>query len=75
MNEYPSLGNNHAHLGCCGYDDLGYKPPTTSPMSSARRKPPAKLQGDPNFVRPILTLNGRGPSMGSAFPIGNMRLW
>jgi hypothetical protein len=71
MNEYPSLGNNHAHMGCCGYDDLGYKPPTTSPMSSASQRAAAKpVQSDPGYVRPILTMNGRQPSTGG-YRVGN----
>lgn len=74
MNEYPSLGNNHAHLGCCGYDELGYKPPTTTPFSLSRRKPPTKLQGDPRYVQRVM-MNGSRPSMGGAYPVENLRVW
>lgn len=66
-----SLGNNHAHLGCCGYDDMGYKPPTTTPMSSNRKPKVVNSRRDPGIVRPIRTLSEFGPAMGSTVRVTN----
>jgi len=33
-----SMGFSKNQLGCCGYDELAVKPPTTSPLTSLKRK-------------------------------------
>ncbi len=69
--------NKKKELGCCGYDETSYKPPTTTPMRATMRA--AKLdwtgKGNKFPVRQI----GAPADQNSAYPIGNMqttsRIW
>ena len=54
-------------MGCCGYDELAYKPPTTRPLFATnlttRRQ---QQQGNPGgfgagILFPVQNLNGRRP--------------
>jgi hypothetical protein len=47
-------------LGCCGYDDLGYKPPTTTPYDPTRAIKVAN-QLAPGLVSPTFSFGSGQP--------------
>lgn len=61
-------------LGCCGYDELAEKPPTTTPLSYPRKNSSsalaAKRQGAGGAVsRPVYSM---GQAPGPRFPVLNL---
>lgn len=61
-------------LGCCGYDELAEKPPTTTPLSYPRKNSSsalaAKRQGTSGAVtRPVYSM---GYMPGPRFPVLNL---
>lgn len=65
---------NDAHLGCCGYDDLATKPPTTQPLVYPRKAAQAASQAgrspNPGMTRPVYSMGAATPER---FPVVNIR--
>lgn len=56
-------------LGCCGYDELAYKPPTTVRYDPSRRLP-TKPMAAPQDLPEVLHAR---PQIGAAFPVSRER--
>ena len=41
--------NRKKELGCCGYDETSYKPPTTTPMRATMRAAQLDWTGKKNY--------------------------
>lgn len=64
---------SNVHLGCCGYDELAEKPPTTQPLSYPRKmaQSAAAKQRSPNggVTRPVYSMSG---ATAVRFPVLNL---
>lgn len=59
-------------LGCCGYDDLAEKPPTTQRLSYSRKgaqSAGARRSPDPSVTRPVYSM---GVTTAVRFPVVNI---
>ena len=67
------MENDHAHLGCCGYDDLATKPPTTQPLVFPRKQQGQQarrsLSNSPYVTRPVYSMGATSPVR---FPVMNI---
>jgi len=61
-----------AHLGCCGYDELATKPPTTTPFVFPRKgqQQLARRSPNPNVTRPVYSM---GAATAVRFPVVNIQ--
>lgn len=60
-------------MGCCGYDELAEKPPTTTPLSYPRKNSSSALaarrQGHGDVTRPVYSM---GRTTALRFPVLNL---
>lgn len=64
---------NDPNLGCCGYDELAVKPPTTTPFIYPRKAAQAAAQAgrshNPGVTRPVYSMGVTTPIR---FPVRNL---
>ncbi len=69
--------NNNKQLGCCGYDETSYKPPTTSPMGRAKIRAAVLDFTGKRRSLPAMQVGAQGSN--PSYPIQNVgstsRIW